>query len=140
MALFNADAILRDDQEDKDVILDFFDVPEGEKTPSITIELNNKTRGIYRRAADKYNNIRIKYRKGSKLPEGEIINDPVGFCQTILEKAYVGSLNLFDTPSKEAVLALLEKEPKFAKALASKLIDAFEHSELYQDEDDDEKN
>ncbi len=139
MALFNAADILRDDQEDRVIELDFFDIPEGAETPSITIEINNRTRNLYRKAADKYNNIRIKYRKGSKMPEGEIINDPVGFCRMVLERAYIGSLNLFDEPSKEAILALLDKEPKFAKALASRLIDAFENSDLYRD-DNDEKN
>ncbi len=139
MALFNAADILSDDREEKDIELDFFDVPEGEAVPSLTIELSNKTRAVYQKAADKYNNIRIKYRKGSKMPEGEIINDPVGFCRDMLVKAYVSSQNLFDTPSKEAVIALLDREPRFSKALASRMIDAFEHADLYT-EDEDEKN
>ncbi len=140
MALFNAAAILKDEQEEHKIALDFFEIPKGEETPSITIELSKKTRGIYTRSSDKYNNIKIKYRKGSKMPEGEIVNDPTSFCRDILESAYVDSFNLFDTPSKQATLALIAKEPRFAKALASKMIDAFEHSELYREEEEDLKN
>lgn len=139
MALFDVDAILSDEQELKTIICDFFDLPEGVDVPTVTVEITGKTRELYSTSVSRYNNLKIRYRKG-KEPEGVIINEPIKFCHDILNGAYIDSDGLFEAPSKKAILALVKKQPKFAKALSGKLMDAFESSTLYKEEEDDEKN
>jgi hypothetical protein len=137
MALFSAAAILADEKEERVIELDFFDLPEGQDIPTITIEISNRTREAVRKAADRHSNVLIQYSKGR--PVGKLVNRPDEYCREVLDAAYLDSEGLVDNPSKEVILKLLKREPRLAKELASKLMETFEHSDLYQDEED-EKN
>lgn len=137
MALFNAAAILEDTPEQKVIDLDFFVLPEDADTPTLTVEVSRKVCDLAEKAAYKYNNVVIKYRGGQ--PRGEVINEPRKYCKEVLEACYVDSTGLFEESSLKLVLALLRKEPRFAKRLAGKLIELFEHADLYS-EDEDRKN
>lgn len=132
MALFKVDDILNDVPESVVIELDFFVLPEGVDAPTLTIEVSDKIRVLAQEAADKYNNVKIKYHANS--PEGIIINKPVQYCHDVLNSCYSDCTGLIDTPSKKAVLALLKKEPQFSKKLAGKLMDAFNHDDLYTDD------
>ena len=141
MALFNAAALLEDVSEEKVIVCDFFLMPEGVSFPTITIDVNSKTREAYRQADNKYRFApRYVFKKGSKVPVGELSNDPAQFCHDILNVGYKDSEGLIDTPSKKAILALVKREPGFAKKLASKFVELFEHDDLFRDEEDDGKN
>jgi hypothetical protein len=141
MALFNAAILLEDTPEEKIIVCDFFKIPEGEKYPTITILVTNKLRELYQRVDKQYRYApRYVFEKGSKTPIGELSNNPSQFCYELLKEGYKESEGLIDTPSKKAVLALIKKEPGFVKKLASKLVELFEHDELFQDEEEIEKN
>ncbi len=141
MALFNAADLLGDDPEDKEIICDFFVVPDGEEYPTVTVTMTDKLRTAYRQADAKYRYApRYTFKKGSKIPVGELTNNPVQFCHEILNVGYKGSEGLIDEPSKKAILALLKQEPGFSKKLATKFVELFEHDELFEDEEDTEKN
>jgi len=141
MALFKADEILRDSTEEEVIECDFFIIPEDVEVPTITIEVNNKVREIARASADKNcGDLRIRYAGGGKRPEGIITDDRQEYCHDVLNAAFVNCSGLIDSPSKKAILALLIKEPQFTKKLAAKLIEYFEHNDLYADEEADRKN
>jgi len=139
MALFNVNDILADIEETVKILLDCFVIPDGEDIPTISILVNNKARKTAAESLSKNSGIRLQYRKGNQPPEGVLVDNPVKYCQDVLEECYADSSGLLDMPSKKAVLALLSKQPKFAKVLASKLMKVFESSELYKEAEDDEK-
>jgi hypothetical protein len=141
MALFNVHDLLGNEKKTEIIQCDFFSLPEGVDCPTITLEISDKVRETYRVADDKYRfGISYKFKKGQKTPDIDVANDPVQFCHEILNAGYEDSEGLIDEPSKKAVLALLRREPTFARRLAAKLVEIFEHDDLYQEEEDDEKN
>jgi hypothetical protein len=141
MALFNAAELLEDKPEPKTIVCDFFKIPEGIEYPTITIEMSDKLRDAYRKADAKYRFApRYTFEKGSRIPTGELSNDPVQFCLEILKVGYKDSEGLIDKPSRKAILALIRRELGFAKKLATKLVELFEHDELFLDEEEIEKN
>lgn len=137
MALFSAKNILADTAEPTPIELDFFVLPEGEDTPTMTVNVSRKLKKLSGELSDQYNTIKLNYRKSGA--SGEIVNNPVAYCQGMIQLAYVDSTGLIDEPSKKAVLALLDGQPKLAKKLAAKLIDLYESADLYTDEDDKKK-
>lgn len=141
MALFNAAVLLEDISEPKIIVCDFFRVPEGVEYPTVTLEMSDKLREAYRQADAKYRFApRYTFRKGSKVPIGELSNDPVQFCHEILNAGYKDSEGLIDKPSKKAILVLIKREIGFAKKLASKIVELFERDDLFQEEEETEKN
>lgn len=141
MALFHAAALLDDAPTLVVVTCDFFKIPDGESYPTIELTMTDRLRDVYRRAEDRYRFApRYTFGKDSQTPVGEISNDPVQFCYEILKEGYAASEGLIDEPSKKAVLALVKREPGFARKLAAKLVEVFEHDELFQEEASDEKN
>jgi hypothetical protein len=141
MALFRAAELLEDKPKLQTVVLGHTVENGKELSVTVTIEVTDKLREAYRNADAKYRFApRYRFQKGSQVPIGELVNDPVQFCKELLQIGYKDSENLIDKPSKQAVLALLNKEYRFAKTLASKLVDVFERDDLFQDEEDAEKN
>lgn len=137
MALFDADALLRDEDETEVIQLDFLVLPDGMSTPTITMIVNDKIRDVYRKADAKYRTLKIKYHK-NETPEGVPVSDTTQFCHEILNEAFVSCEGLFDTSNKKALLRLIKRETGFAAKLATKLVEIFEHKTLFVE--DDEKN
>lgn len=137
MALFNAED-LKDQESTQTILLDFFVIPEGEETPTLTVKVSKKFRKLSATLSSKYNNLVFEYQR--KKTQATPINRPDKYCLELLQEVYSDSLGLFDTPIKKDVLILVENHPKMARLLAPKLIDVYESAELFKDEMDDEKN
>jgi len=141
--LFDVQDILNDTEAPKVIALDFFVLPEGTDVPTLTIILNDVTRNIFKQASHKYSGIKDKVRYYRDKGVGATLNsNPEKFCLMILDVAYKESQGLFEKPSKDGVLALIRKKAKFARLLASKLVEVFEDDDMFRtnEEEDDEKN
>ncbi|MCP4568506.1 MAG: hypothetical protein GY841_13090 [FCB group bacterium] len=137
MSLFKAQDILEDKPTPKIIVLDFFKIPEGEDPPMLEIEISRKTIDVFTESLDNHNNVEISY--NGKNPKGKLVSNKIAFCHEVLNASYKDCQGLIDEPSKKAVLALLHQEPLFAKKLAPKLIDAFQNSESYTDDGEEEE-
>lgn len=141
MALFKSAVLLEDKPEPVTIKLGHIVEDDKKLLVTITVEMSDKLREVYRQVDDKYRFApQYTFTKGSQKPTGKIVNDPVQFCHELLNAGYKDSENLVDIPSKKAVLAALRKEIGFAKTLANKFVDLFDNDELFQNEEDDEKN
>lgn len=144
MALFKKDDILGWKPYPVTIACTFFDVPEEEEIPTLTFEMSKESQEKYRYLDNKYR-FGLEYKPAKKQKRNrqfypEIVNDPVKFCQELLEVCYVESSGIIDEPDKKTMLALLQQEPLFAKNLASEFVKIFEHDEKYKEPESDEKN
>lgn len=140
--LFDVEDILTDREEQKVLTLDFFELPEGMEIPTLTVKINEVTRNAFKQATKKYSGIKDRVSYSSKGVAAVLTNDPERFCIMVLQSAYEDSSGFFEHPTKEAIIKLCEKEAKFVRRLASMLVEAFEHNELFKkdEEEEDKKN
>lgn len=141
--LFESEHLITDNDGKVVIELDFFELPEGMDTPTLTIINNDITRKAFKIANKKYSGIKDKVRyHRDKGVDATLNNDPEKFCLTILDVAYVDCTGLFKKPTKQAFLEKLQEIPRFCRELGVKLANVFEGAELFKKERDeeDEKN
>jgi len=141
--LFNAEDTKTGKDKPFVIELDFFELPEGMKVPTLTVINNEMTRNVFKSANKRYSGIKnkVRYHK-NKGVDAILNNDPEKFCITIIDVAYSDSTGLFETPSKELFVQKLREIPQFCRKLGVKLANSFEGAALFKQEEDeeDEKN
>ncbi|MBD3252055.1 hypothetical protein GF380_06460 [Candidatus Uhrbacteria bacterium] len=134
MALFNADALLQEEETEHTFEIAGFRQNETEYITKITIKVNKSVRETAQKAKLKYNNIRYIARNGNtRAMEAVPISRPKEYCHAILEAGYVSSSgDVVDVHSCKVIKALVTRFPKFADALASEFLEYFDGGEVFQ--------
>ena len=142
MALLKAEDFLKPEQGEHEIPLDFLEIPENHPTPILIISVSQDVRSRAAFALRKYGSVRVYDAENGGKPYAEPNDDPCGYAKHVLEKAYKDVIDLFDTPSKKAFLALVETRPAFGKAVAGKLTEFFNGDHLLKQRqtEDDKKN
>ena len=137
MALFNSNDIYTPVDHTETILLEIFEVPEDEPTPTLTILFNSDIRKLESRAAHQHSGFKMKFLidgvgkdDASQRGEAVMIDEPQAYCTKILKAAYKDSTGIFEKPTKELMLGAIEEKPVFARALASQIMGFFASKDI----------
>lgn len=133
MALLDA-FVLEQDKEQKTLLLDFLEIPEGEPTPTLTIATTQKVIDTHLAALERFATIKVQYRGKGKRAVGIPVDKPIDYCLMVLKVAYQDSTGLLDVPSLDVILKWIQKKPAVARKVASKLIEVLDGESDLKDE------
>ena len=139
MALFNAADILRDDDDEKEIVMDELQCNGEDAILTLTILVNRKMVKASQAASSRF----LSYRGVTRKKKQEIVptDDFLGYCQAVLPKAYKSaSGNILDEYSADILAAWFERFPIWAKLAAIKIKKVYDGGATFDEEDDDEKN